>query len=422
MEIFFWVCTIIVVCIIAGVMFYKPYLGIVFIIISIPFEGSVISNGISIYPLEVILIILVFTCIFKHIVGTENYSRNTKLVFYYLPFMLFLLLSALKFMEFSLMVKEIVRWLELILVYFLTINLINGDKKVRVVLYSMILTAVMVSICGIVSYLSGVADVYEGRPGAYVFFGHPNALAGYINLIIPVIFGLLFTSVFLWERIMLGVFSVLTILVWFLTYSRAAWLSLILVMILSPFLTKVKKRTAFLLIMIFAIFAIIFLFSISNVTNDIMERLLTTNATLESRFQCYLIGFRMVRDNLFFGIGIGNYLLLSGKIPTSLAIQENHLHNLYLQIFVEAGIMGLCTFFFWLAYVLKYLMSTLKSLRNSRNYGIFVGLVGGVMVYLFSNFADVLTVHGIHIQWGIILGLAVALSQFRGSEKCLKAV
>lgn len=243
MGILFWGCTIIVVCIIAGVIFYKPYLGIVFVIVSIPFEGSIIFDYISVYPLEVILTILFFTCIFKHIVSTEHYFRNTRLVFYYIPFMLCILLSALKFMEFPLMVKEIVRWLELIVVYFLTINLITDDKKVRVILYSIVLTTVIVSICGVINYLAGVASIYKGRPGAYVFFGHPNALAGYVNLIIPVLFGMLMTSVFLWERITLGIFTVLSIMAWFLTFSRSSWLSLILTMILIFFLAKVKKKS-----------------------------------------------------------------------------------------------------------------------------------------------------------------------------------
>ncbi len=55
MEILFWVLIISVVCIITGVTFYKPYLGIAFVVASIPFEGSKIFDGISIYPLEVIL-------------------------------------------------------------------------------------------------------------------------------------------------------------------------------------------------------------------------------------------------------------------------------------------------------------------------------------------------------------------------------
>ncbi len=418
MGIIFWICTISVICIITGVTFYKPYLGIAFVIFSIPFEGSKIFDGISIYPLEAVLPILVFICIFKLIVRRENYFGNKKLVFYYLPFMLCILLSALKFMEFSLTAKEIVRWLELIVVYFLTINLINDEKKVRVILYSMILTTVIVSICGIVSYLAGVESIYDGRPGAYSFFGHPNALAGYVNLIIPVLFGMLMASVFLWERITLGVFTVLSIMTWFLAFSRSAWISLILTMILVFFLTKVKKRVAIILAMLFAIFAITFLSS--NIKDDFVRRLGLQEA--ESRATYYPIGYNMVKDDLIFGIGIGNYPLLIKKFAEGGFLIQNDLHNLYLQIFVEAGLMGLCAFVFWLAYIIKYLMGALKSLEKSRYYGLFVGLVGGVIVYLFNNFANVLTVHGIHLQWGIILGLAVVLTQFKESETCLKAV
>ncbi len=104
-----------------------------------------------------------------------------------------------------------------------------------------------------------------------------------------------------------------------------------------------------------------------------------------------------------------------------LVIQTN-LHSLYLQVFVETGIMGLSAFVFWLVCIVKSLVGSLKALEKTRNYSLFVGLVGGVMVYLFNNLTDVLVVHGIHLQWGIILGLAVVLTQFRESETCPKVV
>jgi Zn-dependent protease with chaperone function len=129
------------------------------------------------------------------------------------------MLSAIKSIELSLTVKEIVRWLELIVIYYLTINLINDDKKMRVVLYSMFLTMAMVSVLGLLTL------TYGGGYRATSFFGNPNPLAGYANLIIPVSFGMLMTSVCLWERITLGIFTVLSIIIWVLTFSRSAWFS-----------------------------------------------------------------------------------------------------------------------------------------------------------------------------------------------------
>jgi uncharacterized membrane protein len=137
------------------------------------------------------------------------------------------MLSAIKSIELSLTVKEIVRWLELIVIYCLTINLINDDKKMRVVLYSMFLTMAVVSVFGVVAI-----DYVAQDTRASSFFYNSNPLAGYANLIIPVTFGMLMTSVCLWERITLGISTVISIIIWFLTFSKAGWLSLIMTMIL----------------------------------------------------------------------------------------------------------------------------------------------------------------------------------------------
>ena len=424
-EIILWICAICVVCIIAGMIFYKPYLGVVFVIVSIPFEGKIDFGCISIYPLEVILAILALICIYKSIVGRNNYFGNMKLVYSCIPFVLCIMLSAMKSIELSLAVKEIIRWLALFLIYYLTINLINDEKKMRIILYSIFLTVAMVSVLGIINYLS---MGYR----AISFFGNPNPLAGYVNLIIPVLFGMLMTSVFLWERIMLGVFAVLSIVTWFVSFSRSAWLSLIMTMIFFSFFffNKIKRRTVFISLIIFSMFAVIVLST--NVKNDLMRRSDLQRSLISAgyRVQCYPIGFNMVKDDLISGIGIGNYHVLidNSLIDSGLPLHkyshviENHLHSLYLQLFVETGIMGLSAFVFWLACIVRYLVNSLKSIENPRYYWQFVGLMGGVIVYLFNNLTDVLMVHGIHLQWGIIIGLAVVLTQFRESDTCPKTV
>ena len=194
-------------------------------------------------------------------------------------------------------------------------------------------------------------------------------------------------------------------------------------MILLFFLAKVKKkRVVLLLVMFLAISAILLL---PSNTRDKFMYALNLNASkvsLEDRALSYTIGLNMVKDDLILGIGIGNYPLLIKKYTKVYEVTQHHLHSLYLQVFVETGFMGLSAFVFWLVCIVKYLVNSLKSLENSRHYWLFVGLMGGVIVYLFNNLADVLTVHGIHLQWGIILGLAVVLIQFRESETCLKTV
>jgi putative inorganic carbon (hco3(-)) transporter len=420
MGIMMLVCTIFLAGIIAGVIFYKPYLGIVFVIVSIPFEGMINFGYFSTYPLEALLATLVLICLYKSIAGRYDYFSNTKLVFCCIPFVLCIMLSALKSIELSSTVKEIVRWLELFLIYYLTINLINDKKKMRIILYSMFLTVGIVSILGIVNYLS------MGHR-AISFFGNPNPMAGYINLTIPVIIGMLMSSVLLWERITLGVFFVLSIVSWFLTFSRSAWLSLFIAMIFFFFLNKIKRRAIFISLIMFSIFTVIVLFT--NVKNDVIDRsgLRRVLWSAEFRIRCYPIGFNMVKDDLIVGIGAGNYKILIKKYVETVTsihryvrrlVVDANLHSLYLQVFVETGLIGLSAFVFWLVCLIRHLMKKLKMLELSRNYGLFVGLVGGVVVYLFNNLSEVLTVHGIHLQWGIILGLAVILTQPREAEEC----
>jgi putative inorganic carbon (hco3(-)) transporter len=416
-----WICIICVAGIIASVIFCRPYLGIAFIIISIPFEGVIDFGYISIYPLEAILAIFVLVYIYKSIVARSNYLGNMKLVYCCIPFLVCIMLSTMKSIEFSSTAKEVVRWVELFLIYYLTINLINDNKRMRVILYSMFLSVTLVSILWVFNCLS------MGHR-ADSLFDNPNPLAAYIGLIIPVLFGVLMACVTLWERVMLGVLSALSVIALFLSFSRSGWLSLILTMVLVFFLTKTNKRVLLFLALLFAIFAIIFLSS--DIKNNFIdsERIEPLKKSLEFRAICYTIGLDIVKDNLIYGIGTGNFHLLvksfSEKATSSIGIRNliaaTHLHSLYLQVFVETGFMGLSAFVFWLVCIVKYLTNSLKALENSRHYWLFVGLMGGVVVYLFNNLTDVLVVHGIHLQWGIILGLAVVLTQFRESKTCLK--
>jgi O-antigen ligase len=411
----FLICLISVLCIVTGVIFCKPHLGLVFVIVCLPFEGKIESDCVTFYPLEAILTIFVFICIYKYIVGAQCF-KNMWLVYCCIPFVLCILLSSIKSKEFSLTVKEAVRWLELFLIYYLTINLINNERKMKIILYSMVLTLAIVSICGIINYLGDPLTAQLERRRASSFFGNANVLVGYVNLIIPVLFGMLITSRCLWEKVTLSAFTVLAVSIFIFTFSRSGWISLTLAMIVVFFLVQTKKRSIFFLAMFFTIFVIAI---ISLITKDnFIYRLLLTRNYLERIIMNHLIGYDMLRGNLFFGIGVGNYPLLIQEYTDRSVLILTNLHSLYLQVFVETGIIGLCAFAFWLVCIIKYLIAALVYLAKPEKYNLFIGLMGGVIVYLINNFANVLTVHGIHLQWGIILGLAVVLTQFRESETC----
>jgi O-antigen ligase len=292
----------------------------------------------------------------------------------------------------------------------------------RIILYSMFLAVAMVSVFGAINIISFFKTNLPVGERDFFFFGNANPFASYLNLIIPVILGMMMVSALLWERIVLGALAFLSIIVWVLTFSKSSYLSFLLSIALVLFLAKSKKRVLLVLATFFAIFAITLLFS--DIREALMDRvgLQTLLISLGFRAECYSAGFNMVRDGLVFGIGIGSYPFYIMKFSTNSYITQHHLHSLYLQIFVETGFLGISAFVFWLVCIIKYLVNSLKPLEDFRHYWLFVGLMGGVIAYLFSNFTDVLVVHGIHLQWGIMLGLAVVLIQFREKEKCPEMV
>jgi len=422
MDMILWICIICVAGIIASVTFCRPYLSIAFIIVSIPFEGVIDLGYISIYPLEAILAISVLVYLYKSIVARSNYPVNMKLVYGCIPFFVCIMLSTMKSIAFSSTAKEVVRWLELFLIYYLTINLINDKKEIRIILYSMFSTVAIVSALEIINYLRSFETlVYIGERSC-LFFGNPNPFAGYVNLVIPVLLGMMMASALLWEKLVLGTIAVLSIIALGLLFSKSGYLSLVLTIVFVFLLIKAKKEIFLVLATLFVISTIILLFAETRedfIGRVGMQQLLTS---LRFRAMCYPIGFNMVNDNIALGIGIGNYPLLITTFTKNCFLVPNHLHSLYLQVFVETGIIGLSAFLFWLVCMVKYLVSSLKVLEKNRNYCLFVGLVGGAIIYLFNNLIDVIVVHGIHLQWGIILGLAVALTQFRETETCLKTV
>ena len=97
-----------------------------------------------------------------------------------------------------------------------------------------------------------------------------------------------------------------------------------------------------------------------------------TTATEDVRVPLFKAGVNALEDSWFMGIGIAQ--MIDGKTfakyiapvdPKFLAEVESRgkglgLHNLYLEVAVEAGIIGLVTFLFWLFFIFKHQVTMLR--------------------------------------------------------------
>ena len=148
-------------------------------------------------------------------------------------------------------------------------------------------------------------------------------------------------------------FTFLTAL--FFTFSRAAWLGLC-VCVLALFIIIIYKRQEKIFKKLFEISAIsIFLFIIlfSQFSNLVLTRLeASTRLEVKSsqeRLTSYSRSFEIIKNNWFWGVGIGNYALVDRNMDVEInSIQPNWyyqpVHNTFLLIWSEIGIIGLLAF------------------------------------------------------------------------------
>jgi len=121
----------------------------------------------------------------------------------------------------------------------------------------------------------------------------------------------------------------------------------------------------------------------------------------------------MWAGNPALGVGIGNYAAAYPRY--SLPRWDDplgHAHNYYLNIAAETGTLGL------LAYLVLWALALAQSWRAVRtSSGIWksvaAGLLGTLVALSMHNVFDNLFVHGMAVQVGMALGLAVQIKEFK---------
>ncbi len=183
-----------------------------------------------------------------------------------------------------------------------------------------------------------IAELKQLR--AYGTFAHPNILATF----------LIFTAALLLHNprrndwIVIGFISVLLIL----TFSRAAWL--VFVALIIDYFLRTKQKIDWLLLIGIA-FVLLFILFIFRLDQLIIARIINLDwSGLEFRGSQYAAFIELFLNNIWTGVGLNNYVLnLSGFE----AWQNQPLHNIYLLAFAELGLLGAVAYLIWWGTLLK---------------------------------------------------------------------
>ena len=157
-----------------------------------------------------------------------------------------------------------------------------------------------------------------------------------------------------------------------------------------------------------------------NITDVVKSLLVVSGPEIEMKKSIWGRTWEMIAENLYTGIGVGQESFLSvfyknGKEYTILTVDS---HNIFLQVFVELGIVGFLLFIFTLfAFAQKCFASTKKRNQRSRSRtmicagyaSVLSACLMGLNSYIWSSYRAFLT-------FWIVFALTVALTKVNGKE------
>ena len=232
-----------------------------------------------------------------------------------------------------------------------------------------------------------VVETASGRwLRAYGGFDHPNIFGGVLALSLILSVYLLAKKKVLnstkevLESIFLFIFYFLGLLALFFTFSRSAWLALALGL-LALLISLILKKDGWIIGRFVALvfFSVVFLFIVAMPYQDLLMVRIKAETRLEQKSLdergTYLFqAAGLVKDNVIFGVGIGNYTTVLDKENKQPAYVNQPVHNGFILLLAENGIFSLIFFVGFLVCLI------LKDRRENYSVAILVALLTLMML------------------------------------------
>ena len=225
---------------------------------------------------------------------------------------------------------------------------------------------------GIIQRIQGVEvnrsyvdlKVNVGMPGRVEsFFDNPNTFAEVLILLLPLVLALILCSKRLFSKLLAcGVFAVGAAALG-MTYSRASWVGFACAMAVLVFLWKPKLIPAFIVLCCLAV-----PFLPTTIWNRILTITNFSDASTASRVPLLRAALEIIRSRPIRGAGLGT------ATPQAYLADWNfyhadfpyvHSHNFYLEVWVEAGLLGVVSFVASMLWNIKRAAHTVRHCPDS---------------------------------------------------------
>ena len=257
------------------------------------------------------------------------------------------------------------------LTYFLVSNILVNRRLAENAVKIVSLSSAPTAIYGIITYYVSevrpewIDPMFDGISSrAYSTFGNPNIYAVY--LVVATVFSVALAVEHARNKtaVLYAFISALNIYALVITWTRGAWLALLLSAI--GFIVIRSQRCPKLLLLP----VILIPLALPFIPGDVIERFLSIFAMQDSSAMSRLSVWRssvlMFINNLFIGIGVGADAFSEEFLKYAEdGVTAPHSHNLFLEIGCELGIFALITFVFILLIRIRHRATYAKYVRGS---------------------------------------------------------
>lgn len=306
--------------------------------------------------------------------------------------------------------------IEQVFLFFIVFETINTRQKIKNILLVMFSSAFLVGIDGIFQYFTHKDFLryrtmpFKNRINAP--FYTPNDLGAYL---VPLtILSLSANFLYFKNRVIRVLMRIVPVLLFsnlILTFSRGAWLGLIVGLIFMASIVLFLKNKKTLLIPSLLIILIIIVFLPLRSDIPLSKILDFTDAGSVDRKGLWIIAWNMIKAKPILGHGIGTFMH-NFKYYNNIGYSHSvsYAHNCYLQMAAEIGIIGLLAFLWLIVILFKNFIKIIKNNRTKLD-PIFLGLISGLLAFLVHSSVETnLYSLDLGALFWIILGLTVSAS------------
>lgn len=253
----------------------------------------------------------------------------------------------------------------------ITISAVRCMEDLKRLMASAAFAVMMMSLYGVYQRIRGVrvnksyvdTTVNEGMPGrVQSIFDNPNTFAEVLILLLPLILALIITSKHWFPKLVACGIFVLGVAALGMTYSRASWVGIAVAMAVFVFLWKPALIPAFIAVCILCIPLLP-----STIWNRILTITNTSDSSTASRVPLYQAALATIKRSPVSGAGLGTAAVqryISDHNLYHASAPFVHAHDIYLEVWIEAGVLGFLGF---VATMLWNIKNAARVVRHSRN-------------------------------------------------------